>query len=299
MISGVSDSSTWAVIALFVAIMLAAVGFVVWPVWRAPDARTLPRVLLAGAFATLVIGIGGGLYLYLGSPGLAVRAVVPPDRKDVPGLIAALSQRMRERPRDLTGWTLLGRGYLSLNDPEQAAVAFRTASELAPPQAKPQLLSAYGEALTLAAGTVTPEAEAAFRAALAGQPKDSAARFYLGEAYAARRDATHALALWQGLLADSPANAPWRAELIDRMAALRATMGGAPDIGQMVEGLAARLRAAPGDFSGWQRLVRAYAVLGQQARARSALAAARAAMKGRPNDLAALDVEARSLKLTN
>jgi cytochrome c-type biogenesis protein CcmH len=76
-------------------------------------------------------------------------------------------------------------------------------------------------------------------------------------------------------------------------------MGGAPDIGQMVEGLAARLRAAPGDFSGWQRLVRAYAVLGQQAKARSALAAARAAMKGRPNDLAALDVEARSLKLTN
>src|ERR1700722_15135239 len=131
MISGVSDSSTWAVIALFVAIMLAAVGFVVWPVWRAPDARTLPRVLLAGAFATLVIGIGGGLYLYLGSPGLAVRAVAPPDRKDVPGLIAALSQRLRERPRDLTGWTLLGRGYLSLNDPEQAAVAFRTASETA------------------------------------------------------------------------------------------------------------------------------------------------------------------------
>ncbi len=297
MISGVSDGSTWVVIALFVAITLAAVSFVVWPVWRAPGTRTLPRVLLAGAFATLVIGIGAGLYLYLGSPGLAVRAVAPPDRKDVPGLIAALSQRMRERPRDLTGWTLLGRGYLSLNDPQQAAVAFQTASELAPPQAKPQLLSAYGEALTLAAGTVTPEAEAAFRVALAGQPKDFAARFYLGEAYAGRRDATHALALWQGLLADSPANAPWRAELVDRMAALRATMGGAPDIGQMVEGLAARLRVAPADVSGWQRLVRAYAVLGQEAKARSALAAARAAMNGRPNDLAALDVEAKSLKL--
>lgn len=297
MISGVSEGSTWAVIALFVAITLAAVGFAVWPVWRAPGALRLPRMLLAGAFTTLVFGIAGGLYLYLGSPGLAVRAVSPPDTKDVPGLIAALSQRMRERPRDLTGWTLLGRGYLSLNDPAQAAVAFRTASELASPQAKPQLLSAYGEALTLAAGTVTPEAEAAFRAALAGQPKDFAARFYLGEAYSARRDTTHALALWQGLLADSPANAPWRAELVDRMAGLRAGMGGAPDIGQMVEGLAARLRVAPGDVSSWQRLVRAYAVLGQEAKARSALAAARAAMKGRTNDLAALDAEARALKL--
>ena len=125
---------------------------------------------------------------------------------------------------------MLGRGYLSLNDPQQAAIAFRTASELAPPQAKPQLLSAYGEALTFAGGTVTPEAEAAFRAALAGQPKDFAARFYLGEAYAARRDATHALVLWQGLLKDSPPNAPWRGELVDRMAAalLRITRAFAP-----------------------------------------------------------------------
>jgi len=83
------------------------------------------------------------------------------------------------------------------------------------------------------------------------------------------------------------------------MAALRATMGGAPDIGQMVEGLAARLRVAPADVSAGRDLVRAYAVLGQEAKARSALAAARAApaMNGRPNDLAALDVEAKSLKL--
>jgi cytochrome c-type biogenesis protein CcmH len=297
MFSGLSADSAWVLIALFAAIMLAAASFVVWPVWRAPGTGALSRLLLAGAIAALVFGIGGGLYLYLGSPGLAVRSVAPPDRKDVPGLVAALSRRMRERPRDLTGWSLLGRGYLSLNDPQQAAVAFRTASELAPQQAKPQLLSAYGEALTLASGTVTPEAESAFRAALAGQPKDFAARFYLGEAYSARRDATHALALWQGLLRDSPANAPWRAGLVDRMAALRASVGGAPDIGQMVEGLAARLRTAPDDLPGWLRLVRAYVVLGQEAKARSARVAARAAMKGRTKDLAALDAEAKALKL--
>lgn len=284
-------------IALFAAIALVGAGFAVWPVWRARRTAALPRLLLSGALAALVLGVGGGLYLFLGAPGLAVRTIAPPDTKDVRGLVAALSQRMRERPRDLTGWTLLGRGYLSLNDPQQAAIAFRTASELAPSQAKPQLLSAYGEALTLASGSVTPEAEAAFHAALAGQPKDFAARFYLGEAYAARRDATRALALWQGLLKDSPPNAPWRGELVDRMAALQAGTGGAPDIGQMIGGLAAHLRANPGDASGWKRLVRAYAVLGQKAKAQSALATARAAMKGHTEDLAALNAEARALKL--
>ena len=93
------------------------------------------------------------------------------------------------------------------------------------------MLSAYGEALTLAAqGDVTPEAEAAFRAALAGDPKDVKARFYLGQAYAERRDSAHALALWQSLLADTPPNAPWRGVLLDRIAILSGMTQAQPNI---------------------------------------------------------------------
>lgn len=287
------------VIALFGAIAVAGCCFAAWPVWRARSVPALPRALLIAALAALVLGVGGGLYLFVGAPELAVRAIAPPNTGDVTGLVAALARRMRERPRDVVGWTLLGRGYLSLNDPGQAAIAFHNASELAPPGEKPALLSSYGEALTAAAGSVTPEAEQAFRAALQGNPKDFASRFYLGEAYAARRDTAHAMALWQGLVADAPANAPWRSELIDRMAALAASSGGPPDIGQMVQGLAARLRANPGDISGWQRLVRAYAVLGQRGNALSALASARAATKGDTGSQAALKAEARELKLEN
>jgi cytochrome c-type biogenesis protein CcmH len=263
---------------------------------RERKAAPLAHVLLACAIALLVIGIAGGFYLVLGRPDLAERTLAAPGADGVPGLIAALSRRMRDRPRDITGWTLLGRGYLSLDDPSQAAIAFRNAAELATPAQKPELLSAYGEALTVSAGTVTPEAEAAFAAALAGNPKDQAARFYLGQAYADRHQPERALALWRSLLADAPANAPWRPALIGKMVILQSQATGAPNISAMVAGLAARLRRTnPDDLDGWERLVRAYTVLGQKDRALSALASARGAMRGQPKALAALDAEAQSL----
>lgn len=280
---------------VFAVLVVAAAAFAAWPALRGSRAAPLAHALLAGAIALFVIGIGGGTYLMLGRPDLAPRSFAAPEAGGVPGLIAALARRLRGRPGDVTGWTLLGRGYLSLNDPAQAAIAFRHASDLAPPAQKPELFSAYGEAVTLASGTVTPEAEAAFAAALVGNPKDNAARFYLGQVFADRRQPERALALWQSLLADAPPNAPWRAELTARMAALQSQGSPAPDIRAMVARLAARLRTSPDDPDGWGRLIRAYAVLGEKDEARSALASAENAMKGRPKALSDLDAEAREL----
>lgn len=295
-ISGfVSAHASLAVACVFAVLALAAAGFAAWPAWKGRGAAPLAHALLAGAIALFVIGIGGGAYLLLGQPQLARRSFAAPNGDDVPGLVAALAHRLRNRPDDLTGWTLLGRGYLSLNDPAQAAIAFRRAAVLASPAQKPELFSAYGEALTLAAGSVTPEAESAFSAALAGNPKDEASRFYLGQAYADRHEPEHAFALWRSLLADAPPNAAWRTELIGRMAMLQSQAGTAPDIGAMVAGLAARLKTNPDDPEGWERLIRAYTVLGEKEQARLALADAQAAIKGEPKALAALDAEAQSL----
>jgi cytochrome c-type biogenesis protein CcmH len=293
----VSEHAALALAVIFAVFSIAAALVVAWPAWRVRGTAPLPHALLAAAIASFVIGVGGGAYLLLGSPEIAERALATPESRGVRGLIAELARRIRERPDDVTGWTLLGRGYLTLNDPEQAAIAFRRASEIAPAQQKPELLSSWGEALTLAAGAVTPQAEAAFRSALAEDPKDFAARFYLGQAYAERRDTAQALALWRGLLADAPPNAPWRAGLVDRIAALEGRTGAVVDIYAMVAGLAARLQTQPDDPPGWERLVRAYAVLGEQVKARLALANARTALRGRPHDLATLQAEARGLKL--
>ena len=68
-------------------------------------------------------------------------------------------------------------------------------------------------------------------------------------------------------------------------------------IGRMVTGLAERLKANGKDLEGWQRLVRAYKVMGNETAARTALADARRNFAGDDKALAELDGVARSLGL--
>jgi cytochrome c-type biogenesis protein CcmH len=234
----------------------------------------------------------------LGSPGLALRSLTGAQTNDLPGLIAELSLKVRQTPDNPRGWILLGQGYLTLGDGQDAAAAFKKAAQVAPAGERPALLSAYGEALVQAAsGAVTPEAEAVFETVLKANPKDQAARYFLGLAYASRHENGKAAALWQSLLADAK-TPTLHNELIDRLAALKAQNGQAPDISAMVAGLAARLKTNPDDPEGWQRLIRAYAVLGDADKAQQALADARAALKDNKAAMAAIDQEAKELNLT-
>jgi cytochrome c-type biogenesis protein CcmH len=288
-------------VAFLILALIAAVacGFVAWPIWRARGERG--RFVLLAAAALFVLGVGGGLYLVLGQPQLAVRALEGEKARDLNALIGRLGVAVRTHPDDPRGWALLGQAYLTAHDPADAAKAFERGIQTAQTLGTPPALfySAYGEALTQASGgIVTPEAEAAFGQALAADPKDQASRYYLGLAEAARGNAARALMLWNSLLADVPVNSPVHGDLVDRIAALTARAGGGPpDVHAMVAGLAARLAANPDDAAGWQRLVRAYAVLGDKAKALAALADARKAMAGRGAVLAALDAEAKELGL--
>ncbi len=289
-----------AVVLIFTLITAIALAFVVWPLWRRAAPRG--RLLLAAATGVLFLGIGAGTYLIVGRPALAVRALEGADTRDLNGLIALLVKRVHAAPDDLRGWVFLGKAYLSAGDGEDSAKAFARAIALSEKakQPDPNLYSAYGEALAHATGTVPPEAQAAFARTLALNPKDQAARYYLGMAFVAQGQNARAIAMWQSLVADAPPNAPWRQELVDRIAALTASSGVAPpDIGAMVAGLAARLKQNPDDPAGWQRLVRAYHVLGDDAKARATLADARTAMAKNADALAGLSAEAKELKLEN
>jgi len=270
---------------------LVAAGFATWPLWGGQALRG--RWLLIGAIAALVLGLGAGSYILLGSPVLALRSLTGPSDNDVRGLVAELSRRVLQTPNDPRGWILLGRGYLSLNDPSDAAAAFKRALSVTPVAQRGQVLSSYAEALTLAAGgAVPPEADAAFRDVLKADPHDRAALFYLGQMAAERGNTARALAMWTSLLPELPMQSPMRGVLLDRIAMLRAQAGPTPDVHAMVEGLAARLKAHPDDADGWRRLIRAYAVLGEKERALRALSDGRNALKGNVAGLAALDAEA-------
>jgi cytochrome c-type biogenesis protein CcmH len=65
----------------------------------------------------------------------------------------------------------------------------------------------------------------------------------------------------------------------------------------MVEGLAERLKKDGGDFEGWLRLVRAYTVLGERDKARSAAADARRSVDGDTEKLRRLDELVKGLGL--
>lgn len=63
----------------------------------------------------------------------------------------------------------------------------------------------------------------------------------------------------------------------------------------MVDRLAARLDKEPNDIDGWERLIRAYGVLGDKDKADAALKTARAAFKDDPAALARLDAAEKAL----
>src|SRR5262245_45931408 len=129
---------TVAVISVFLALMALAAAFAAWPILRW-KAQPVQGSLAVAAATFLIFGIGGGVYYMTGAPYLAARSFSEPSSTDLRGLIAALAERVRARPDDAVGWTLLGRGYLTLNDPADAAAAFRRALAVAKPEERSTL----------------------------------------------------------------------------------------------------------------------------------------------------------------
>jgi cytochrome c-type biogenesis protein CcmH len=212
---------------------------------------------------------------------------------------SVMIKRVRQYPNDDKAWRYLASAYMSAQDPADAAKALAKVIALVG-KADPALNAAYGETLTLSNdGAVPPEAEAAFTAALAADPANGAARFYLGLARAQHHDNAAALKYWQSLLADIPTDSRLHQVLVDRMARLSSQSGGMPAGGPqaMVAQLAARLKADPNDALGWVRLMRAYAVLGETEKAKQALVDARKAFADNKDAQTAFTTAAKALKL--
>ncbi len=283
----------------FIGVALLAILFATFALLRG---RSKGWLLLTGAIALFLLGVGGGTYWMTGRPALALRASQGLTTHEVNGLVPYLIARVRKEPGDLQAWIYLGGAYMTANDPGDAAKAYGRAVTVArlKKSESPDLDAAYGEALVASnSGAVSDEAVSAFTAALALNPKDPAARFFLAQSQAEHGDKPGAMTLWQGLLAETPTNSPLHQTLVDRLAMLTAQGGGggAPDPRAMVAQLAAELKANPHDAAGWRRLMRAYTVLGQPDEAKAALATARQTFAGDKDVLAQLDGDAKDLKI--
>jgi cytochrome c-type biogenesis protein CcmH len=297
---------TLLVFLLFAAIALVAASFALLPAISARSGARTRGWYVAPALGAAAVLVGGlGLYGVTGQPALALRSVVAPNPdagiQDYPAIVSQLARAMRDRPNDPIGWTYLGQGYLAFGQTTLAVRAYDRAVSLTRAQrgdASPELLSAFGVALSMDAGEVTAQAEGVFREALARDSKNQDARYHLGMAHAQRGETDLAIRLWEPLITEASPDAPWREALFTQLAILKARSGAAPpDPQAMVASLAAKVEADPTNLDNWLLLIRSYGVLGQKEKAHQAWIAARAQFAGSEQALQALAERAREAEI--
>jgi len=160
----------------------------------------------------------GGSALVLGAALLFAVAREDGMPADTPPAIAGagdLEARVAADADDVEAWAELGRLRSDAGDRDGAVIAWRRAAELAPAVA--DHWSSLGEALVMAApasgSALPPAALAAFRRAIAIEPSDPRARFFLAVEKDIAGDPGAAIDDWIDLLADTPHGAPWEADL--------------------------------------------------------------------------------------
>jgi cytochrome c-type biogenesis protein CcmH len=278
----------------------------------------------AVAVAALVIVplVGLGIYLKHGSPQLpgeplAQRQRGVQDNTPLTALIAQAEAHLERQPTDGRGWEVLAPVYLRLGRFDDAVKARRNALRLNGETVERQ--ADLGETLVAASnGIVTAEAKQSFERALALDAQDLKSRFYMG--LAAEQDGLprKAADIWQGMLKEAPADAPWAPAVREALVRLgeKPVEGGrsptADDVAaantmtdaeraEMVQGMVARLadrlQQDGSDVEGWLRLVRAYVVLGERDKANAAAADARRALATEPDKQRRVDELAKGLGL--
>jgi cytochrome c-type biogenesis protein CcmH len=259
------------------------------------------------------------IYLPLGSPRLAdvplaQRARAPDATQPLDTLVAQVEQHLEKNPTDARGWTVLAPVLARLGRFDDAVRAYRNAITYGGETADRR--ADLGEVIAAAAGgVVTAEAKTEFERARALNADEAKASYFLG--LAAEQDGRNADAasIWRTMLEKAPPDAPWR-PLVEA-ALTRVGAPGAPSLPDsavaaakdmsesdrgamirgMVERLATRLKQNGDDVEGWLRLVRAYIVMGDRDKAKSALSDARQAVANDAERLRQLNEGLKNLGL--
>ena len=256
--------------------------------------RAVALIALAGVPLVAV-----GLYATFGSPSLgdfplAERSRAAVATASMDKLVSQVETHLEKNPTDGRGWEVLAPVLARIGRYDDAARAWRNAITYNGESASRR--ADLGEAIAASSGgVVTAAAKTEFDRAIALDPNEVKARYFMG--IAAQQDGRKddAVNIWRGMLASAPADAPWRP--LVQEALVRAgvvapklsddTIAATKDMTEgdrntmirgMVDRLATRLKDNGNDVEGWLRLVRAYMVLGERDKAQAALADARQAV---------------------
>lgn len=186
------------------------------PAERVAPVAATPRLARASALALLfVLPLASVLtYLQLGdlrplqasepAPAAAAAAQHSLTPGQIEARVAALAERLKAAPGDAEGWVMLGRSYLVLGRYRDAAMAWRRAVELVPPDAA--LLADLADVVAMAQGKrLAGEPAALVQRALDADPRHVKALALAGSVAFEARDYPAARGYWQRLLAVVPA----------------------------------------------------------------------------------------------
>lgn len=260
-------------------------------------------------------------YAVLGNPNLpgvprAERLANVVANDDFVAMVAQVEAHLADDPRDAQGWLVLANAHRGMDRYAEAAEAFGRLLQLVPPTAP--LLTDHGEALVASSdGMIAEEARQTFVEALAIDGGSMKARFYLALADRQEGREEEARRAWRAMLAEGPADAPWRGAVERQIASLETKSSAAPRLGEdeiaraegmvpedrrkliggMVEGLARRLEHNGKDLQGWLRLARARLVLGETQAAAAALRSAEVHFNDDQGSLALIEETRKALGL--
>lgn len=171
-------------------------------------------LIFAGILALGAVGVQ--LYRSYGSgdlpdaPDAVVNAEQAPSVNEV---IAGLEKKLQDSPEDAESWRMLGWSYFETGKFAESSTAMKRATTLDPKN--PEYWSMLGEALVMASDgqQVPKDAAEAFEQALKLDRTDPRARYFLAVQKDISGDHQGAVNDWFSLLEDTPADAPYAADI--------------------------------------------------------------------------------------
>jgi cytochrome c-type biogenesis protein CcmH len=200
---------TWLAVTL---LALAAFALTAW--WR-----KAPRDAWSAIGAALLLGLVG--YATQASPGLggAPKAAAQQIEQDPAAMIASRNALDESGIPPNNRWIVIADGMTRNGQYANAAQVLLGAIDDDPGNAQAWL--ALGNALVgHADGQITPASLHAYNQAMAAAPQSPGPPYFLGLAYAQSGRFAEARGAWTDLLERSPADAPWRPLLSDRLGRL-------------------------------------------------------------------------------
>ena len=190
------------------------------PVAKAAEAATesagKPSALLLAGLVVGVIAIAGGGYLWKGAPAQApagMQQATSPDGKPAPHATGAeqiaamtekLAERLKAKPDDVEGWSMLARSYSVLGRHADALKAYEKASNLR--KDDPTLLADYADSLAVNNNSdLSGEPMKLVDRALKIDPKNLKALYLAGTHSFNTKDYANAVKVWEKLMEVAPA----------------------------------------------------------------------------------------------